>query len=573
MTRYLAASTCASAILLLATGAMADVTADQVWTAWRSMSAKGGQTIAVGKEEKGAGTVTITDLTYTSSDDTTKITGTVPSVVFKEQGDGTVAVTSSDAYDLAVTHTGAGGEAYTSAVKIAQAGQRIVVSGTPETMSYDYKADSIDVDVGDFTKDGKPYDLDIAAVMRSVSAAYVLKPGDALDLATTLAVAAIDFKASGTNMEGLSGSRQYQPAPGGGTADGGTTDGGTTDGGTGDGGTTDGGATDNSGATDGGATDGGTADAGAPSPDRFQVAGTLVGVAGASTTTMNGHADPSGDFARMLSAGFMTQGSFNYDSLTLDGSMTDPQGMQVSYSSRNGAGKLNVAIDADRLSYDVAGGEASVEMKMPQGPMPDFAFAVKETRLALLVPLAKSETPRPFALDVTARGLTLSEGIWALFDPEATIPRDPANIVIDLKGTATPRVSLANPAGIDAVQTGEAPPADLNTLEIADLEVTAGGASLKGTGQLAFDQMRPKVLGDALPMPTGKVNLSLDGANDLLGKLMALGVLPAEAMMGFGMVTAMVAKPGPTPDSFVSEIEFTADGKILANGNPLPIGP
>jgi hypothetical protein len=72
------------------------------------------------------------------------------------------------------------------------------------------------------------------------------------------------------------------------------------------------------------------------------------------------------------------------------------------------------------------------------------------------------------------------------------------------------------------------------------------------------------------PMPTGKVNLSLTGANTLLGKLQALGMVDQQITMTFGMMAGMLAKPGPTPDSYAAEVEITKDGKILSNGNPLP---
>ncbi len=548
MKHFLATSTSASALLLCASAAMADVTADQVWTAWQTMGKTGGNSYTVGKEEKGPGTVTVTDLAIKNTNGSTDVTGTLPKMTFTEQGDGTVAVTTSDTYKLDVKTKGKDDHQFTNTVTMTQSGQKLIVSGTPETMSYDYKADTLDVAVGDFTRDGTPYDLQIDATLKAPSVGYVMKPGEKLDLATTLAVSSVDFKAKGTKYSELTGSASD-------------------DTGSGD-------DVDN----DGSDTDGADQSDSAPatpvdSPEAFDLTGTITGIAGASTSTMDGKADGSSDFSKMLAAGFMTQGSFTYDGSTIDGSMVDEGGAKMSYLVKNGAGKLDLAIDADRIVYDVSSDNTSVELKSADFPVPDMSFALVESKIALLLPIAKSETPKPFALNFTMRGLTVSDAIWNLFDPKSTIARTPANVVLDVTGTATPKESLANPGGAEALSSGEASPADLNTLEIADLEVTAGGASLKGTGEVAFDYSKPKVLGGELPMPVGTVNLTLDGANDLLGKLMTLGAIDPQVMMGFGMVTSMIAKPGATPDSLVSKIEFTDDGKILANGNPLPIGP
>jgi hypothetical protein len=66
------------------------------------------------------------------------------------------------------------------------------------------------------------------------------------------------------------------------------------------------------------------------------------------------------------------------------------------------------------------------------------------------------------------------------------------------------------------------------------------------------------------------LNLSLTGANTLLGQLQTLGLVDPQITMTFGMFVGMLAKPGPTPDSYITELEFKEGGQILSNGNPLP---
>jgi hypothetical protein len=113
-------------------------------------------------------------------------------------------------------------------------------------------------------------------------------------------------------------------------------------------------------------------------------------------------------------------------------------------------------------------------------------------------------------------------------------------------------------------------PFEVTSLDVDALHLSVAGAEFNGNGALAFDNSQAPVLGGAVPMPTGKLNLSLNGGNTLLGKLQAMGLVDPQMVMTFGMMMGMLAKPGPTDDSFVSEVEFQPGGKILTNGNPLP---
>jgi hypothetical protein len=53
-----------------------------------------------------------------------------------------------------------------------------------------------------------------------------------------------------------------------------------------------------------------------------------------------------------------------------------------------------------------------------------------------------------------------------------------------------------------------------------------------------------------------------------LDTLVAMGFIPEDQVMGARMMLAMFAKPGETPDSLVSTIEFK-DGGLFANGQQL----
>jgi len=108
-----------------------------------------------------------------------------------------------------------------------------------------------------------------------------------------------------------------------------------------------------------------------------------------------------------------------------------------------------------------------------------------------------------------------------------------------------------------------APPGELRSMTLNELEVSFGGAELTGTGDVNFAS------GQMMPIPVGAVELNLTGANGLIQSLTEGGLLPPDqAGMARGML-GMFAVPGASADSFTSTIDFGADGSITANGVPL----
>ena len=73
----------------------------------------------------------------------------------------------------------------------------------------------------------------------------------------------------------------------------------------------------------------------------------------------------------------------------------------------------------------------------------------------------------------------------------------------------------------------------------------------------------------SFPAPTGTVSLKGVGVNGLLDKLMAMGLVPEDQMMGARMMLGMFAKVDPaTPDTMTSDLEFKGKS-FSANGMQL----
>ena len=102
-------------------------------------------------------------------------------------------------------------------------------------------------------------------------------------------------------------------------------------------------------------------------------------------------------------------------------------------------------------------------------------------------------------------------------------------------------------------------PGELEQLSLNELKLSAVGAELTGTGAATFDNSA------GTPKPVGAIDLKLVGANALIDKLVAMGLIPEDQAMGARMMMGMFGQAAGE-DTLTSKIEFKEDGGIYANG-------
>ena len=190
-------------------------------------------------------------------------------------------------------------------------------------------------------------------------------------------------------------------------------------------------------------------------------------------------------------------------------------------------------------------------------PLPPLTFRMAETGGRLAMPLVPSEEEQGFALSLNLAGLEIDDMIWGMIDPVGQIPRDPANLVIDLGGKVVMAEDVFAP---EFAEEMDGPPGQINALNINRVLLNLAGAELTGDGSFSFNNEGP------MPRPSGTVNLMLSGANGLMDTLVGMGLVPEEQVMGFRMMMGMFAVPGDGPDTLKTTIEFQENGAILANG-------
>ncbi|MFZ5964127.1 DUF2125 domain-containing protein [Thalassococcus sp. BH17M4-6] len=268
------------------------------------------------------------------------------------------------------------------------------------------------------------------------------------------------------------------------------------------------------------------------------------------------------DMASMMAAGMSGDGEFRYENGQTEFAATE-EGNTTTGTFSSASAVLGVGLSENSLSYDLGNTDLSVSITSPDMPFPIDA-KMERTAFNLMIPVTASEEPQDMALGLTLGGFTMSEMLWSIFDSGAQLPRDPATVSANLTGQVTPFVDFFDAEQMAELESSGAVPGELNALNLTDLEVSAAGARLTGEGSFTFDNSDLETF-DGMPKPTGSVDLQLTGANALIDRLIAMGLLAEEDAMGARMMMSMFTVPAGD-DELNSTIEVNEQGHVLANG-------
>lgn len=295
-----------------------------------------------------------------------------------------------------------------------------------------------------------------------------------------------------------------------------------------------------------------------------QVKVDIADIVSASTSTIPASTNMT-DMGTMLKSGFATDGRVSYGKVGLNFDFADT-GETMKMLGSADSGTFDVTMNAGKLAYGGTQNGLDLTISGSQIPLPEITAEIAESAFRVAMPVAQSDEAGDFSVLASYKGIAVSDMIWGIFDPGAVLPRDPANLVIDVAGKARWLIDIMDPEA--AENMGDAPPAEVEALDINAIELTIAGASLTGSGAFAFDNADMTTF-PGMPAPSGSANLQLVGGNTLMDKLIQMGLLPEEQAMGFRMMLGLFARPGDGEDTLVSEIEVTEDGQVLANGQRL----
>ncbi|MCJ8140629.1 DUF2125 domain-containing protein [Falsirhodobacter halotolerans] len=280
----------------------------------------------------------------------------------------------------------------------------------------------------------------------------------------------------------------------------------------------------------------------------------LKGVSVTSTGTGMG-AMGGGDLAEAVAGGMRMQAGFAYDSSTYDFRIDAPD-TTTEGKGTSGTGTLNFRAAPEGMVYSSDTADATLTMRGGKIPFPVDLRMGRATSTTSM-PVAKSNDPQPFALALRLSEVTASDAMWNAFDPNGALPRDPADIALDLSGR-----------GVMPTEGNPAPDAPTD-VTINELLIRLAGAELTGTGEGTVTGPDRNTNPEAPPTVNGTLNLMLKGGNALIDNAIAAGLLPEQQALGARMMLGMFSRPVTgQEDAVESRIEMR-NGQLLVNGQRL----
>lgn len=507
-TQFAAATTI---VALMGSTALADVTAQQVWdTVHKSMAMHGEDSLKIESEVLQDGVLTVSGITVSSSfddpgsDDSGSFTYMIDEMVFAEQGDGTVKVTSSE--DTHLSFKGEDmGEPFEAKMILRQNGAEVVVGGTPESMTQTVNVDSLKIIMEDFGPN----------VTFNGENAIEVKSFESTTLIEGVATKTYDQKAKMAEVAMVFDMDIVD----------------------------------------------------ADEPGKLKASGTISDlVFNGQVTLPDMVISDDMQFDEFMKAGFAFAGAFSSGKGEIAAEIDVSGEPPMKIVGGSGGGSFSAAASEKELNYQAMSNDVYGEVTSDGLPFP-IKYSASEYGASLRLPLGESAEPSDFGLSLTMADLAVNDEVWMLFDPEAVLPRGPATLRAGISGKAKILMSLFDEDALEEAATSDTPPAEIHSAQIDALEIDAVGARLTGTGAVEFDNSDLETF-DGVPVPEGKLNFEISGANGLIDNLVKLGVIPEDEAMMSRMMLGMFAR-ATGDDSMESEIEFRNGGEIYANGQRL----
>lgn len=491
------------ALVLFAQSAPA-LTKEEAWAAFQAAASQAGQSLTTASTNTSGDTLTATDVSIAVAvPDGLAITTSLPTLAFRDVGDGSVEVIYPPSFGSTLTFPdGAADAPKELELTFTHDALSLVASGDAASPNYQMSAKMMSAMVAKATDNtGKPFDLTAVLAMTDLAGNYTMSTA-AGGMGYDSAVKASSLALTGTGRD-----------PSGFAAD-------------------------------------------------FSVA-----VKDLTTTAKGAMIDPAtlqANLVSALAAGTMFNTSF----------ATGPVAVSVETSGNERNDTISATftstsaqfgLDKTRMDYGFSLMGAQLAATGMDMPFDEVSSAFSEITFDFMIPVMASDTPQDFSFLMRFVDLTLTEEIWAIFDPTARLPRDPVSFILDLKGQGAWNMDILDPAA----NMAEMPdlPGRLYSLDLTQALVKAAGAQVVGVGAMTFDNTNLDAMG-GYPAPTGKVTFTLTGINALIDALVAIGLVPEDEVMGVRMGLGMFARPGNGPDELISEVEFQ-NGALFINGQPM----
>ena len=197
MTRSaLTSSTAILTALVIATPAVADLTADDVYQSWIDTAEAAGQSFEVSEVSKAGGRMTLSGISSTIDQPDAKITVTMDDIAFVENGDGSVSIEFSDDYGMQVAIDAPDDEDVTIDMSMKHSGFATTATGDPDAISYAMSSDKVEFVIDSLVVEDEPIDMALALAFDAFTGTYDVTAGDPQTVDSTFNAAAAAFTMS-----------------------------------------------------------------------------------------------------------------------------------------------------------------------------------------------------------------------------------------------------------------------------------------------------------------------------------------------------------------------------------------
>lgn len=363
-------------------GAFADLTANDVWSDWQSYFTSMGYTVT-GDESITGDVTTISNMTLslTFPEEDGQFQMVMPEMTLTENGDGTVTIGLPESFPMDVTGK-ADDEEFAAKVIYSHSQLNMVVSGTPEDMTYDYTADKLGISLDSIEVDGEPLPNEVFSI--------AVEAGD-LAGRSRMQIGEHRNITQAFNSDTLTYDLNFQDPENG---------------------------------------------------ESGLINGQLGQLAFEGENVIPLDFDMS-DPQAFYQAGFAFDGTFTYASGSTDLSGTS-EGQAFSMNSTSEGGRFAASIDAERIAYDIAQNSTKLAVTTADLPFP-IELSMASAGMNFEFPIQQSDEIQPFAFGFNMTDFTMSDVLWGIFDPAGALPRDPATIALDTTGTAKVLMNIFDP--------------------------------------------------------------------------------------------------------------------------------
>ena len=194
-----------TSLVFIATGASADVSANDIWTDWQNYMASFGYSVD-GTETMSGNTLNISNLKMSipvpEADGNFELS--LDSVDFVENGDGTVNLVFSETMPMSFVALGPEGEAVSGSLDYTMSNMEMRASGEPDKVQYDYSADQIGMTLTELVIDDEALSsdaLEVSFTSNGLSGQSIMEPGALRKVVQTMALGATQYKVAFVDPE------------------------------------------------------------------------------------------------------------------------------------------------------------------------------------------------------------------------------------------------------------------------------------------------------------------------------------------------------------------------------------